>query len=192
MTSPAPLKQSLQPSVEQSRLETRSLSTAQALPHDLQREISDKEACSTSNKMNSAFVFEADDPSSSRQSFQATSRLGSPSAHSPAGGEILPSCQPVKTLFRCCICNRGYERKSYRDEHQRNHDSHRVTMDLCTVPSCGKRFSNKNSLKRHVQSVSPTFCEVYQEFHFNSLRSTLRRSSLCATDAAKLLVGKTH
>jgi hypothetical protein len=40
--------------------------------------------------------------------------------HDPSGpGQSLK----VRMVFRCSFCNRGFERKSYRDEHERNHDS---------------------------------------------------------------------
>jgi uncharacterized Zn-finger protein len=71
--------------------------------------------------------------------------------HDPSGPRQSP---PVRMVFRCRFCNQGFERKTYRNEHERNHDSNLTFMELCNEPDCGKRFSNRNLLRRHVDSVS--------------------------------------
>jgi uncharacterized Zn-finger protein len=82
--------------------------------------------------------------------------------HDPSGpGRSLR----VRLVFRCSLCNRGFERKSYRDEYQRNHDSNLIFMELCSEPNCSKRFTSKNSLKRHVQTVSPAFGNFQTQFY---------------------------
>jgi hypothetical protein len=113
-----------------------------------------------------AFAFEPHDPSSSRQS------------------------PPTRMVFRCGFYNRGFERKSYRDEHERNHRSNLNLTELCNEPDCGKRFSNKNLLRRHVKSVSLIiyfFRRQLVDFH----RSTLRRSNSYATIVEEPLRDKT-
>ena len=77
-----------------------------------------------------AFAFEPHDPSSPGQS------------------------PLVRMAFRCSFCNRGFGRRNYRDEHERNHRSNLTLMELCNEPDCGKRFSNKYLLRRHLKSVS--------------------------------------
>ena len=89
----------------------------------------ESDAASVSSEA-TAFAFKPHDPSSSRQS------------------------PPVRMTFRYSFCNRGFERKSYRDEHERNHRSNLALMDLCNEPGCGKGFSNKYLLRRHAKSVS--------------------------------------
>lgn len=104
-----------------------------------------------------AFAFEPHDPSSPRQS---------------------PS---VRIVFRCSFCNRGFERKSYRDEHERNHRSNLSLMELCNEPDCGKRFSNKNLLRRHVKSVSLiiyVFSEVVIKYPINIRASAIQEAQV--------------
>lgn len=56
----------------------------------------------------------------------------------------------VRMIFRYSFYNRGFERKSYRDEHERNHDSNLIFMELCSELNYSKRFTSKNLLRRHI------------------------------------------
>jgi hypothetical protein len=69
---------------------------------------------------------------------------------SPRAGQSLK----VRMIFRCGFCNRGFERKRYRNEHEKIHHPDLILMDLCNEPNCGKRFCDKYSLRRHVKSAS--------------------------------------
>ena len=94
-----------------------------------------------------AFAFEPHDPSSSRQN------------------------PLVRMVFRCSFYNRGFERKIYRDEYERNHHSNLTLMDLYDEPDCGKRFSNKYLLRRGWRQgfmagwLSSLFTGIGEELH---------------------------
>src|SRR2546421_12965068 len=52
------------------------------------------------------------------------------------------------------LYNRGFERKSYRNEHGKDHDSNLTPMELCNEPDSGKRFSNKELTQKVCGSVN--------------------------------------
>jgi hypothetical protein len=110
-----------------------------------------------------------------------------PESHDPSNPKQSPL---VRMAFRCSFCNRGFERKSYRDEHERNHRSNLNLMELCNEPDCGKGFSNKNLLRRHVKTVS-LIIYVFRRQLIDFHRSILRRSNSYATIVEKPLRDKT-
>jgi hypothetical protein len=59
-------------------------------------------------------------------------------------------------IFRCSFCDGHFESSLYRNEHEKQYKP-RLLKYVCTEMGCDKRFTNKDGLKRHVQSVSQAF-----------------------------------
>jgi hypothetical protein len=69
--------------------------------------------------------------------------------HDPSGpGQSLT----VRMIFRCSFCNRGFDRKSYRDEYEKSHDSNLIFMErsdsteLSLWPFTWKENSDENDV----------------------------------------------
>jgi hypothetical protein len=59
----------------------------------------------------------------------------------------------LSKIFQCSFCDGHFESSLHRNEHEKQHKP-RLLKHVCAEMGCDRRFTNKDGLKRHVQSVS--------------------------------------
>ncbi|KAE9385518.1 hypothetical protein BT96DRAFT_840586 [Gymnopus androsaceus JB14] len=55
--------------------------------------------------------------------------------------------------FKCTMCTRAFDRAFNLKTHMETHNPNRVKAYVCTHGSCGRAFSRKHDLGRHVTSI---------------------------------------
>ncbi|TDG45457.1 hypothetical protein AWZ03_008080 [Drosophila navojoa] len=61
------------------------------------------------------------------------------------------------TLYDCVKCNKSFSRKDSLDRHNRMSHSDILLMYMCPEKGCGKLFSLKSTLYRHISSHTECF-----------------------------------
>ncbi|KAF8078298.1 hypothetical protein FPV67DRAFT_46311 [Lyophyllum atratum] len=66
--------------------------------------------------------------------------------------ELLNKCDPRKK-YKCTACPRAFARAYNLKTHMATHDPNRLKPHVCSHPSCGRSFSRKHDLGRHLVSI---------------------------------------
>jgi len=79
--------------------------------------------------------------------------LCSPNTARPANEADLQRSPLTEVIFQCSFCDSGFNEKARRDRHEKHHVSRGAGSHQCIEKNCGKLFTSKQILSRHIRSV---------------------------------------
>jgi len=93
---------------------------------------------------------------------QATVSPASTNSPSPIAGQGVEDNDPKKKHV-CSTCHRAFARQFNLKTHMQTHDPNRAKPFDCKHPGCGRAFSRKHDLMRHLTSLHRTGAQLSEQ-----------------------------